>query len=592
MIGRQLRLSNQAIVLLLAFLTLLLSACSTSTAREWLKAPGWSHGLPVEVARIGDPVPMALDDDGNIYLFMITAVNENPQPTVIALNREAEIIWKRTLAISLNQPDKPAILWDGQALNLFWLSEQALYTGQMDTTGDVMGPLRAISGGKIVDSYNAALNPDGSMTVWYAGQRREPGLYVLEGGLTGTAVLVDSEGVRPTLQYDEAGTLHAVWAHYPPGFEDTFFFYANYPDGAYKEGRETAVYQPFLSTTDILTGPQLGLDEETVYLLWNISVRTGQEAGKILTEYIYFPQNRPTDASGRQTIFVPRVSDLDYTHEPEMGLVAGSRVFPVTGQYPRTAAVSDVGTSPSAPELALAFNAQVQHEYRKTRGQVSVLFLQDGQPSGYQLLSFTPQASVKPAIMSDETGHLYLTWLERGDDGGFQVFFTSTAPDIQKALAAPTWGDVVRIARETVFGLLSGAALAPIVVFLWMIAPLFTLLVTQFLRRKEEDKLTGTGTIISLLLAGAAYWASKLATIPGISSFVPFSFWIPAIPRWLQAPLQIGVPLLITIVAIRTAWHFTYRRQSTSLLYFVALFAAIDGLLTMAIYGSLFYHVI
>jgi len=52
------------------------------------------------------------------------------------------------------------------------------------------------------------------------------------------------------------------------------------------------------------------------------------------------------------------------------------------------------------------------------------------------------------------------------------------------------------------------------------------------------------------------------------------------------------VPLIITIIAIRTAWYFTYRRQSASLLYFVILFGAVDGLLTMAIYGFLFYNLI
>ena len=161
-----------------------------------------------------------------------------------------------------------------------------------------------------------------------------------------------------------------------------------------------------------------------------------------------------------------------------------------------------------------------------------------------------------------------------------------------KALAGVTWGDLVRITRETVFGLLSGAVLSPIVVLLWMIAPLIIIFLTSFLRRKDDDKLTGIGTIISLLLAGAVYWAGKLLTVPGISQFVPFSAWIPAIPTWLQAPLQIGVPLAITILAINVAWRFTYRRQLASLLYFASLFAAVDGVLTMAIYGFLFYNLI
>ncbi len=440
---------------------------------------------------------------GNIYLFLITAENDNLQPTVIALNRQAEKIWIRTLSISLSLPDTPAIFWDGNNLNLFWLSEQHLYTAQMDTSGDVVGPLRAISGGKIVDSYDVVLEKEGSLTVWYAGQRRDPGLYRLDGDLTGEAVLIDSEGVRPSLQYDESGTLYASWAHYPPGFEETAFFYAVYPDGIYEAGWETAVYRPTLSPTDILTGPWMGFDQAQAYLVWNISVRTGPEAGKVVTEYVHFPKERVTAVIGPKTVAVPSIPDLDYTYEPEEGIAAGLRVFPFTGQYPRTLKVADValnGAAYPAQELVLAFEAQVQHEFRKIRGQVATLFLQDGEPTGYQLLSYTADSSVDPAIFSDDAGQLYLTWLERSDAGGFQVYFASTAPDIKRALARATWGDMTLITRETVFGLLSGAVLSPIVVLLWMIAP--------ELRRRAVRLSRGWGVDHAVLRGSTARTAS------------------------------------------------------------------------------------
>ena len=52
------------------------------------------------------------------------------------------------------------------------------------------------------------------------------------------------------------------------------------------------------------------------------------------------------------------------------------------------------------------------------------------------------------------------------------------------------------------------------------------------------------------------------------------------------------MPLVNTIIAVSVAWHFTYRRNASSLLYFSVLFAAVDGLLTMALYGFLFYNLI
>lgn len=580
----------------LASLVLLVSACSPAAAREWLKAPGWSHGQAIEETRTNDPVAITLDEAGGIYLFLITAVNDDLHPKVIALNRQAEIVWQQSLPVSLSQPDKPSMLWDGQTLQLFWLADQSLYQAQMNSTGNVMGSPQLLSGDKVVDDYDLALNGRGQVTVWYAGQRRDPGLYAFfDGNLSGEAVLVDAEGVRPSLQYDDTGTLQATWAHYPPGFEDTTFFYEAYPDGVYQPEGGTAVHQPTLKVSDILAGPWLGLDNQQAYLIWNISVRTGPEAGKALTEYLYFPQGEPDQVTGPQPIIVPAVADLEYAYQPDGGLAAGLRVDLNSSDYPGTPSVTDVavnGTAYPEKELALAFDAQVQHEFRKERAQIGVYFLQNGHPTGYQLLSFSPNASSDPAIISDETGSLYLTWLERGQEGSFQIYFASTAPDIQEALSGATTGDINRIARETAFGLVSGAVLSPLVVLLWMIAPLVVLFLTSFLRPRDEEKLTNAGTIISLLLAAAVYWVVKLATIPGISSHVPFSAWIPAIPLWLQASLQIAVPLVSTIVAVGLAWHFTYRRRSPSLLYFAILFVAVDGLLTMAIYGFLFYNVI
>jgi hypothetical protein len=74
--------------------------------------------------------------------------------------------------------------------------------------------------------------------------------------------------------------------------------------------------------------------------------------------------------------------------------------------------------------------------------------------------------------------------------------------------------------------------------------------------------------------------------------YVPFSAWIPGLPVWLQVPLQIGVPILTTLLGIAVAWYFTYRRNSESVLNFLFIFAAVDGLITMAVYGFQFYNVI
>ncbi|MEJ2746576.1 MAG: hypothetical protein P8183_01460 [Anaerolineae bacterium] len=538
---------------------------------------------------------MTVDDEGGIYLLLVTAVNSELSPKIIALNRQAERVWEQTLPATLSQPDKPAMIWDGQVLNLFWMANNSLYQAQVNTVGNVIMNPRQLSGDKVVNSFDVVLNPQGLLTVWFGGQRRAPGLYALpDGNLTGEPVLVDAKGIRPSLHYDAAGNLHASWTHYPTGYNETTFFYAVYADGIYEEGRETAVYHPPLSPTDIMTGPWLGMDSQQAYLVWNISVRTGPEAGKILTTYLTFPPDQPQMASAPQTVIVPGVADLTYDYEPDDGLAAGKRVLSLD-EYPGTTAVTDasfISTNYPLSEEAITFDALIQYEFRKERGQIGLLYLQDGQVNGYQLLNFSPDASVMPSVVSDANGQLYLTWLERAGSGGFQIYFASTAPDLVQALSDVTTGDLTRMARETAFGLLSGAVLSPILVALWTLLPIVVLYMTSLLRRGAASYRVTIGTAISLLLAIAVYWVIKLSTLPGIRSYVPFSAWIPGIPSWLQIPLQIGVPILTTLTGIFAAWYFTYRRDSDSILNFLLIFTAVDGLLTMAVYGFQFYNVI
>jgi hypothetical protein len=60
-------------------------------------------------------------------------------------------------------------------------------------------------------------------------------------------------------------------------------------------------------------------------------------------------------------------------------------------------------------------------------------------------------------------------------------------------------------------------------------------------------------------------------------------------PDWLEAPLRVGSPPLIGLLAAFVAWNFTYRRDTRSPVYFLLIYAGVDGLLTGALYGVLVY---
>ncbi len=158
----------------------------------WLNAPGWSRARLVGNTQAEQAVPIALDDAGQIYLLLFPADAPSESAHVVALNRQAEVIWERALEPSITQPKSPQLLWDGKAIELFWLSDQHLYTARLDTAGTILVPAKMLSGDTTVDSYAAAADTQGRVAVWYGGSRQAPGVYALAtGDLSGPAALVD-----------------------------------------------------------------------------------------------------------------------------------------------------------------------------------------------------------------------------------------------------------------------------------------------------------------------------------------------------------------------------------------------------------------
>jgi hypothetical protein len=347
------------------------------------------------------------------------------------------------------------------------------------------------------------------------------------------------------------------------------------------------VLEPRVGTTRV-RGPWLGLDQQNVYLLWTVIPRIGPRAGLAATYYMHFPRGQPAAASSVSQLYIPYTYHLDYQSSPEGALEAGPRVpLGSEASYGNTY-ISELAVDPAlAPESAIAFHTKLAYLRRKEQGQVSTLFFRDGAPIGYQQISFTPASSGLPAILSDEAGQLYITWLESGAESGYDVYFSSTAPDIREALSRLTWGDAGKLGPEILFGLLGGVVLVPLALA-WIVVPVVVLGLTSVIRRKEES-FTSIGVIISLALAIAAYWVGKLLLMSTIRDYVPFSAWLPFIPSALNLPLQLGVPLLITGLALAVAWRYTYGSERHSPFFFLLIYAAIDAALTMAVYGVTFY---
>ncbi len=558
-----------------------------SAERIWLKAPDWSRAQIIGTSRINDPASLVIGEGGTIYTFLIAADGEISRPRIMALNPQAEVLWDKTLDVIIDRPDKPRLLWVGQSLWLFWLDSNRLYTAKLDPAGSVLEEPRLLSGTYNVDSYSVANDLAGNISVWYAGARQAPGVYALTLNSSDIEpAMVDMLGIRPAIQYDLEGGLHASWAQHPPGFGEPKILYADYQNGHFSDGQEDTMARPLMAPTSALRGPFLGLDQTTATVIWAVEVRTGTEAGRTDTNYLSFPLGAPELAGEPARLMVPAGLMEEYEPVPGLDLQAGERVSLPPGEYPGTSSLQGIIFNPVITnEMVMAFESTLPHLWRKAASQISTLFSQDGIPVHYQLLSFSRTASSAPAIISDEDGYLYITWIEPGETG-FSVYLASTSPTIVESLGSITFKDLRLLTGETIFGLLSGVALSPIVVLLWMIIPLFIIAITGPIRR-GNDQLSNPGTIISLGLAFIAYMLIKIATTPEFGVYVPFSAWLP-VPEWLQAPLQYLVPVGITIFALWATWKFVYSKGTHSLLFLAALFMVFDGVITLSIYGIIF----
>ncbi|MEN8173072.1 MAG: hypothetical protein ABFS03_09355, partial [Chloroflexota bacterium] len=283
---------------------------------------------------------------------------------------------------------------------------------------------------------------------------------------------------------------------------------------------------------------------------------------------------------------------LHYDHLANSRLEVGERVSMENTGFPRTtelqAIMPDIHQS---EELAITFRSPTQYLWRKIRSQVNVAYFQGGELTSYQPLSFTPTLSTSPTVLSSQDHHLYIAWLEK-QVSGYNVYFASTAPDFSDALGESSNRELVKIAAQVGFGMLVGVLIAPIGAGAWMIVPIFLLMFTAPLRKIGSKKVHTGFTVFSLLLAVAAFWVGKMATLPGMMAYVPFSAWLPTIPTLVGSLLRWGIPALTLITALLTAWYYTFRQGNQSVIYFILIYAGVDAVITTAIYGVLIYGAI
>ncbi len=564
----------------------LLTGCSASPKRIWLNAPDWSRAQRIGNSMTGDPPVFAMSPEGETYFLLVdSGGDKQPMLQGIVLDASGMERWSHLYPDApLARPDQPRAYWTSEGVIFMWISEEQLYRTLIDpASGAMLTPPTLLSGDQRVGTYDAAVGRDGRLVVWFGGPRTAPGLFqVLETNGSPTPMLIDPEGIRPQLTFDDTGELHALWAHHPMGQTEIGLWYWRGNPSELPGQDAIQVATPVAGTSSVFVGPALGMDATHVYVAWSIEVRTGLNAGLVQSQYVSFLRNHPRQAGAITDLFAPFDYHLRYESQPQAALQAGRRSSLTPPLHPGLTQFSILSTD--LDETASIQRQLVAFTMRKKAYQTSVLFWRDGRPDTYQLLSFTPGDTLSPYLAADSEDYLYAAWLERGAQG-FDIYFASTAPRIVTSYKHLSLADYGAFLGQTLFGLLMGALLLPFAM-MWMIVPILLFLITFPLRR-DSNELRHKGNLISLSLALGGYWIAKLSTLASLTEFVPFSPWIPVIPEWMEPVLQVMTPIGILAAGLWIAWQMTYKREHYSPLLFMLVYLAVDGVMTAAIYSPI-----
>ena len=576
----------------------LLTSCSGPDEHIWLKSTGWSRALFLGNTSLNDPVPMALDDNGQIYFVLLSSDAARTENffDVIALDADGQPLWEQSISeIKLERPDTPQIVWDDGLLRLFWLDNESLYTLLLDEDGNLLGSASALSADIAVDSFSFAVDDSGGHTLWFAGPRDNPGVYSLSSfNGDGEIITVDPDGIRVQIEYDNQNNLDAAWLQYPLGYGKSKLFYGQYaPDVEFDAVTPEIVYELSIGPSNFLEGTVMGVDENNVYVFWTVMIRTGISAGGVDAFYLHFPLGKPEQATEPQKVSMP----ADYATEVETfsggSFNAGERVVLQNAVGVQTSELEEMmTTSAQAGEVAIIFRSPTQYLWRKVRDQVNVAYFSQGEPTSYQPLSFSTELSTSPNIINSAGNDLYATWLEKIEDDWYAVYFASTSTPIDETFSHSTGREVGRVFAQIAFGILVGILMAPIAAGVLVVVPLGILFLFSPLRKIGSERIQDAFSILSIILGIVAFWIGKFAMLPNLLNYVPFSAWIPEISAALSQILRFGYPFFTVLLAIFVAWFYTYHQSNKSTLYFTLIYVGVDSLLTAAVYAVLIYGAI
>ena len=562
-----------------------LSACSAEVDRSEKPGPDWSRALRLGQASLRQPVALAVDAEGGSHLAWY-----GDTLYYAHLDREARVLRNEALPVETPLPRRPQLLNDGQGrIHLAWLSRQGdlqrLYHRVLYPT-EAAGPDLLLSQGEEdVRSYTMYRGMDGRIAFLWESQ--EHGLVQVRLDAPGERTILAEEGLNPYAVVDRAGTVHVAWLR-QRALTAYDVYYA-----ALQGGESGPLLTPpgglklaDLTVTEgaLLYGPLIGLDSETLYVMWaEQNLGGGLTPTSAFSYYVAFPIGSPAAVPARRT-------GLPSSVRPEYQAASSPYGFSrLKALSPEDLATgSDFLSAPATvstqlDQLAVAYSLLTESEARREI-QIATAVWTGGEPLGYQLASKTSNASLVPSIVADAEHNLHLAWIDTAGFGDYQVYYASTAPEARRWLDRTTTEDVMQGAARVLFGVLSGVGLLPIA-GIWSF-PAVIWVVVFFIATGKED-MDRRATQIGFAVAVLIYAGIKMLLIPGLWTGTPF---LEQVPQGWRAPFGLAVPLVLLGMALLAVYLYVRRAQRATIFKAILILAGVDVALTLLLYAPGFFE--
>ncbi len=573
----------------LLFTLLLLSGCSLETDRSEKPSKDWSRGLRLGRANIKEPVALQVDAEKHVHLVWTERVTDGRYRMHYAhLDEEGKVLLNERLAITLPSPRKPQLLLDGEDnLHLAWLSrtqnEERLYHARIGQDGQPTEPLLLSRKGEDVDSFQMYLSPGGEIAFIWSGtpEDEQEGVFHTVLSTRQPPTLLIPQGIDPFVLVDDSGTTHLVWL-YARGLSARDVYYATLEGSQVVPAEGDRLTSFTFAESAVYHGPVIGLDTDTVYVIWSV-----QNLGGGLTPTAAFAYN-VSFKPGKPSLSNPRSLGLPSDPMPAYADYASPYGYGKLAMLPPGVRGSDFVNGPAAvsnqeSELPVTFSMVVQSRATSSL-ELAMLVLAEGQPVGYQLVSSTPGASIMPTMVADSDLDLHLAWLDTAGFQEYDVYYASTSPETKAWLDRTSTVDVARGAADLTWGFVSAIGLLPIAI-MWTFPPLLWVILFYIFSGQED--LSELIAKIALLIAIVIHIVAKLVFLPGLSAGTPF---LHQVPREWAATLTLIVPALILVLALAAMYVYARRSERATLFKAYAVFAATDGLLTVLTYAPKFFN--